>query len=173
MWWKVPGENQNKYCWPCFPVIVALCLFFLWRLTGRTTYKMCFSEYIPIWEQSYIENSFRSFLQTMVPHSKIQLFLNGRKAELLIPCLLLRSHGFLAEGTSGKKSWIHPLYYPQRYDIRRLDQEQVTLITNHINSVARASLKRLHPVWTGSAADRQKTADPLPAGKDSRQPGDP
>lgn len=54
-----------------------------------------------------------------------------------------------------------------------LDQEQVTLITNHINSSSKSQFKRLHPVWTGSAADKQKTAGPLPAGKDSRQPGDP
>ena len=144
MWWKVPGENQNKYCWPCFSVIVALCYFSYGGWQEGQTYKMCFSEYIPIWEQSYIENSFRSFLQTMVPHSKIQLILNGWRWTS-IPCLLLRSHGFLAEGTSGKNHEFIRYIIPKGTTFAGLDQEQVTLITNHINSVARASLNGCTP----------------------------
>ena len=43
------------------------------------------------------------------------------EGELLSSCLLLRSHGFLAEGTPGKESRIHPLYHPKRYDVRRFE----------------------------------------------------
>lgn len=105
---------------------------------------MCFSEYIPIWEQSYIENSFRSFLQTMVPHSKIQLFLNGLKVNFYPVSLR-------APMASGRRDvWKKILKFiryiiPKGTTFAGLDQEQVTLITNHINSVARASLNGCTP----------------------------
>ncbi|MFR5106138.1 MAG: hypothetical protein ACLTEB_13060 [Blautia obeum] len=54
-----------------------------------------------------------------------------------------------------------------------LDQEQVTLITNHINSVARASLNGCTPFELALLLIDRKLLNYLPAGKDSRQPGDP
>ena len=55
----------------------SLMLIFLMEADRKDNVQDVFQRIYTIWEQSYIENSFRSFLQTMVPHSKIQLFLNG------------------------------------------------------------------------------------------------
>ena len=104
MWWKVPGgKSEQVLLTMLFRNCSLMSLFFLWRLTGRTTYKMCFSEYIPSGAELY-RKLFPVILTDNGASFKDPAIFERPEGELLSRVFLLRSHGFLAEGTSGKKS---------------------------------------------------------------------
>ena len=123
----------------------SLMLIFLMEADRKDNVQDVFQRIYTIWEQSYIENSFRSFLQTMVPHSKIQLFLNDLKVNFY-PVSFTAIPWLPGRRDVWKKimnSFV--ILSPKGTTFAGLDQEQVTLITNHINSVARASLNGCTP----------------------------
>ena len=106
---------------------------------------MCFSGYTSIWGPICIENFFLSFLQTMELHSKNQTFLNGLKVNFC-PMSFTATQWLPGRRDALKRITNSSGYIiPKGMTFAGLNQEQVTLITNHINSVARASLNGCTP----------------------------
>ena len=106
---------------------------------------MCFSGYTSIWGPICIENFFLSFLQTMELHSKNQTFLKRPEGELLSHVFYCDPMASWQKGRLEKNHEFIRYIIPKGMTFAGLNQEQVTLITNHINSVARASLNGCTP----------------------------
>ncbi|MFR7491750.1 MAG: hypothetical protein ACLUXK_06540 [[Ruminococcus] torques] len=134
---------------------------------------MCFSEYIPIWEQSYIEKLFPVILTDNGASFKDPAIFERPEGELLSRVFYCDPMASWQKGRLEKNHEFIRYIIPKGTTFAGLDQEQVTLITNHINSVARASLNGCTPFELALLLIDRKLLDHLPAGKDSRQPGDP
>ena len=106
---------------------------------------MCFSGYTSIWGPICIENFFLSFLQTMELHSKNQTFFERPEGELLSHVFYCDPMASWQKGRLEKNHEFIRYIIPKGMTFAGLNQEQVTLITNHINSVARASLNGCTP----------------------------
>ena len=134
---------------------------------------MCFSGYTSIWGPICIENFLPVILTDNGASFKKARHFERPEGELLSHVFYCDPMASWQKGRLEKNHEFIRYIIPKWYDVAGLNQEQVTLITNHINSVARASLNGCTPFELAQLLIDRKAAGSLPTGKDSRQPGNP